>query len=961
MRRNLRARFGASEKRVSEAARIAVRRSSPDHAERIFDHIITDVEGTCFFHVLRIALPTAAIHRQRMSGYILAPRHGGKSMCFERRTAVALALAWMVSPCLGADWLQFGYDSAHSSNNTSESILTSANVDNLAPRYSQPLPGVLDGAPVYLGHVSTPGGVKDLLFALSMNGTAMAIDAQTGDLVWSKSSGQSFMNASPAIDPGREFVYFPMPDGKIHKYAVGDGAETLAGGWPEVSTAKPQFEKANGSLAIATVGNTSYLYAVTSGFTDGGDYQGHLTTINLDTGAQVVFNSLCSDQAIHFAAPGDGDNCNSTQSGIWGRGGAVFDADLQRVFVTTGNGPYDASTGGNNWSDSVLALAPDGTPATPGVPYDSYTPDNFQHLGDHDLDLGSMSIAILPTPAGSAIAHIGMQAGKDENIRLINLDDLSGAGGPRHTGGEIQFIANPNKYDGAREQSAVWVDSSGQTWVFYASFRYGIVAYKVVLDAGTHMPSLSRVWSSPWGLEVATTSPVVANGVLYHIGMTQGASANSLVARDPATGNVLWSSEPLSGIHWQSPIVVDGVVYVSDVETGVGRIKAYGLSGAPVTHIVTPNAGAHGALVPGTPQTVNDGATTAFTVVPDGGYRIGSVSGCAGTLAGNLYTTGPITADCTVTASFARITHVVTPTATAGGTIQPSVPQTVDDGATVQFTLAPNAGDRLVSVTGCNGSLNGFVYTTGPITADCTVAATFAPIVTHIVTPVAIGGGTIAPDVPQTVNDGATVQFTLAPGAGNTLASVTGCNGSLSGFVYTTGPITADCTVTATFAPIVTHVVTPVATAGGTIEPDVPQTVDEGATVQFTLTPDAGAALVSATGCNGSLDGFVYTTGPITADCTVTATFAPNSHVVTPIASAGGTIEPDVPQIVHDGSVVEFTLTPDADATLDSVEGCGGSLDGFVFTTGPITADCTVSAVFERGDSIFANGFDPGD
>jgi hypothetical protein len=93
----------------------------------------------------------------------------------------------------------------------------------------------------------------------------------------------------------------------------------------------------------------------------------------------------------------------------------------------------------------------------------------------------------------------------------------------------------------------------------------------------------------------------------------------------------------------------------------------------------------------------------------------------------------------------------------------------------------------------------------------------------------------------------------------------------------------------------------------------------------------------------------------------VTATFAPNSHVVTPTATPGGTIEPDVPQIVHDGSTVEFTLTPDADATLDSVDGCGGSLDGFLYTTGPITADCTVSAVFERGDAIFANGFDPGD
>jgi uncharacterized repeat protein (TIGR01451 family) len=76
------------------------------------------------------------------------------------------------------------------------------------------------------------------------------------------------------------------------------------------------------------------------------------------------------------------------------------------------------------------------------------------------------------------------------------------------------------------------------------------------------------------------------------------------------------------------------------------------------THVVTPVAGPNGSIVPSTPQTVNDGSTTAFTINPDTGYQIDTVTGCGGSLAGNTYTTGPVTADCTVNASFAAIPDV---------------------------------------------------------------------------------------------------------------------------------------------------------------------------------------------------------------------------------------------------------------------------------------------------------------
>ena len=112
------------------------------------------------------------------------------------------------------------------------------------------------------------------------------------------------------------------------------------------------------------------------------------------------------------------------------------------------------------------------------------------------------------------------------------------------------------------------------------------------------------------------------------------------------------------------------------------------------THTVTPAAGSNGSITPSTPQTVNDGAQVSFTLAPDAHYRVGTVSGCGGSLSGVVYTTAPVTADCTVSATFAPITHVVSPSAGAHGSIAPATPQTVNDGATDRFTLTPDAHYR---------------------------------------------------------------------------------------------------------------------------------------------------------------------------------------------------------------------------------------------------------------------------
>jgi hypothetical protein len=488
------------------------------------------------------------------------------------RSALAVAVAVGLADAKAGSWPQFGYDAAHSGFNTAETVLGAANLAQLGPVYAKgaTLASSVDSAPVYQSGVTTANGVKNLLFLLSKNGRLMAIDAADGSEVWHQStSGPQPTTASPAIDPNLQYVYSYGVDGKAHKYAIGDGTEVTGGGWPQTITLKTSVEKGASGLTIASSGNSHYLIVVTDGYIgDGGDYQGHLVSIDLASGTQHVFNVMCSDKTIHFVLDGTPgtDDCAGRQSGIWGRGGATWSAATNRVYIATGNGTFNANTGGFHWGDSVLALAPDGTGAGNGMPLDSYTPSNFQSLQNGDTDLGSVSMAILPVPAGSTVAHLGMQAGKDGKLRLIDLDDMSGQGGPAHVGGEIQLVDVPQGGNGfpgdrMREQPAVWVNPADHsTWVF-AGNGSGLSGLELGLD-GSNRPALTMRWSRA-GSSNASTSPVVANGVLYHAGPCADGGI-CVTAHDPLSGDVLWSSPHIGNVHWQSPIVVDGAIYVTD-------------------------------------------------------------------------------------------------------------------------------------------------------------------------------------------------------------------------------------------------------------------------------------------------------------------------------------------------------------------------------------------------------------
>ncbi|MDR2990643.1 MAG: hypothetical protein LBU72_01680 [Burkholderiaceae bacterium] len=282
--------------------------------------------------------------------------------------------------------------------------------------------------------------------------------------------------------------------------------------------------------------------------------------------------------------------------------------------------------------------------------------------------------------------------------------------------------------------------------------------------------------------------------------------------------------------------------FVESTSTGT-TIPCSSLGDNAITLSIGPGGTISPSAAPLTAIHVPNGVISTFKVIPISGYQISSVMGCGGILNGNIFTTAPASADCTISVIFTPLpttqTHTVTVSQDANGAINPTAGSyAVTPGANVWFTLTPSPGYALTSVGGtCGGTLvnnmsimglipfnvdGSFIFATNPVTTNCTVIPAFAPSSSankYSIQTNAVAGGTITPKLSSmylTAPAGMSESFIITPNAGNSISSVTGCGssdssniytsapipimGSSSSRIYTTAPITASCTITATFA-----------------------------------------------------------------------------------------------------------------------------------------------------------------
>jgi outer membrane protein assembly factor BamB len=468
-------------------------------------------------------------------------------------------------------WLSFNGGGSRSGINSKESLISRATVYDLKLKWSRQLTNrkdPIDSSPVFWPNVTLPSGeTADLLFFNSLQGTLFAINADTGATVWQNTvavtcpTNDCITKSSPALDPSGLFVYCWRVDGTVRRYAVGSGEEATGNGFPVFMTYIPVYEQ--GSAPINIIGNT--LYMTTSGDNhDDSWYVGKIVAVDLASGVTNVWNALCSNQR-YIMQEKDCVVEDRNGAGIWSRGSVVDGGDS--IYVATGNGLFNANTGGYYHGDSLVRLKY-GLPNDTNVILDTFTPENYLDMKQKDYDLGSSSPCILPSIPASKTPNMLVQASKDFTLRLLNRDNLSGKGCCGNVGGEVHKVVYNDGF--VFDHPLAWQDPEGTVWVYVITTdaqapgsAAGFHAYQVLTDSDG-VSSLSLKYTLPhFG-----SSAFMANGILF----AQG--EKSILALDPSTGETLWISSPTNGLHWQSPIVLNGRVYSSD---NTGNIYAWAL------------------------------------------------------------------------------------------------------------------------------------------------------------------------------------------------------------------------------------------------------------------------------------------------------------------------------------------------------------------------------------------------
>ncbi len=650
--------------------------------------------------------------------------------------------------------------------------------------------------------------------------------------------------------------------------------------------------------------------------------------------------SVCGTTAVTYtvtATDNGSPNGNITPSSV------VVNAGTTTTFTVTSNSGYTASASG--CSGSLSGTAPNYTYTTGSI-------------NSNCTVTASFSSVVSPVNGSCAPAHYNCSSGTStSNVNGATAWTWTCAGSnggssascsedkplPDLTAG----LASPSAATTGVARTYTAVISNGGNASTGASFSYFFQTCNTGGGCGTpadRTPSGTMPAVTAGGMDTATSPSITFSPAgTYSIRVCADKTSSS------NAGTITESNESNNCGPWKNITVASN------------------------TYTVTPSAGAGGSISPNTAQTVASGDNTSFTVTPNTGYTASVGGTCGGSLAGNIYTTNSITANCTVSATFSQNSYTVTSSGSgAGGSITPST-RTVNHGLTTTFTVTPTAG-YTASASGCNGSLSGTTYTTGAITSGCNVSASFSLNSYTVGTSVSGGvGGTITPSS-RNVNYNSTGSFTISPNSGYEINTVTGCGGSLAGSIYTTGPVTSACTVTASFSAIAGQMSGNVSSTDCTIpigssacNSSISWSVNNPASYSQVTTPPQIVVADSRNNTSplnyqisdGTKTFYLYNNGVLLDQSSATATCASGSDWVSGQCRAkptiavtqalNGTISPaGTTSVIYGTNSTTLTLTPSNGYVVAShiVNGTPTTTSATSYTFTNITSNQTFSATF---------------
>lgn len=245
-------------------------------------------------------------------------------------------------------------------------------------------------------------GFQDIQPEIGVTGTPV-IDPATNTLyLVSKSEGPAgtFHHRLHAMDllTGNEKFGGPIA---VNASVPGTGDGSVAG----VLSFHQQNEHQRSGLALVN----GVVYIVWASHEDRDPYHGWVMGYDASTLAQVAVLTV---------------NPDGSRSGIWMAGGAPAVDDSGSLYLSTGNGTFDADSNtppNQDYGDSILKIG-----TVSGLAIDDwFTPFNQAILNAWDLDVASAGMAILPDQA-SGPPHLLVAGGKEGRLYLLDRDNMGG-------------------------------------------------------------------------------------------------------------------------------------------------------------------------------------------------------------------------------------------------------------------------------------------------------------------------------------------------------------------------------------------------------------------------------------------------------------------------------------------------------------------------------------------------------
>jgi hypothetical protein len=448
------------------------------------------------------------------------------------------------------DWPTFGGSPERTGYNPSETILSTATVPGLKLHWQASLGAQARYQPSLVRQVATATGTFDLLIVTLPTGSVVALDAATGNQIWSTSFattqlpcyGETFnvgIGEPATLDVKAGRVYVADAGGFLHALAIGTGAE-LAGYPVEIIDSANLAAETWVHFASPTlVGST--LYLTTAAFCENDQIPYH--------GQVIMFDTTQAAVAGRFYPMGNGAIHGG---GLWGAGGVAAESDGPHLWIATGNALPAPQTTGN--AEKIVELDKNLKEVAKNGPV--LNPSG-------DLDFGSTPLLFKPEGCPRMLTAMN----KSGLLVVYNRNNIPA--GPTQVlqvtagGGSSKFFGMP-AYDPVTR--TVFVSNPKDSAA--GTYLHGLLALQV-----TSSCQLSLLWQQTIG-ENGTVSPsippTVANGVVW---ISEG-TAGQIAAFDAATGAALWNSGTLvKAPSLATPLVVNGQMFVA----GANTMFAFGL------------------------------------------------------------------------------------------------------------------------------------------------------------------------------------------------------------------------------------------------------------------------------------------------------------------------------------------------------------------------------------------------